>query len=45
LLRAYQVSLPWQLGEQVFAVALKFNVLTTFVTPFICVVAVTAVGL
>jgi hypothetical protein len=46
MLPAYQVLDPWHPGEpQVPVVALKFNVLTTFVTPFMCVAAVAVVGL
>ena len=43
---AYQALDPWHPGEpQVLVVALKFSVLTTFVAPFMCVAAVTAVEL
>jgi len=42
----YQALDPWHPGEpQLLVVALKFNVLTTFVTPFMCVAAVAAVEL
>lgn len=42
---AYQVFVPWQLGEQEPVVALKFKEATVFTVPFMCVAAVTAVGL
>jgi hypothetical protein len=41
----YQALVPWHDGEQELAVALKFKEATVFVTPFICVAAVTAVEL
>ena len=42
----YQLLDPWHPGEpQVLVVALKFKLLTTFVTPFMCVAAVAAVEL
>ncbi len=45
LATTYQVRVPWHPGEQERVVALKFKVLTTSFTPFLCVVAVTAVEL
>lgn len=42
----YQVLDAWHPGEpQVLVVALKFNVLTTFVTPLACVAVFTVVEL
>jgi len=45
LFPAYQVLVPWHPGEQELAVALKFKEATVFVTPFMCVAAVTTVAL
>jgi hypothetical protein len=41
----YQDLVPWHAGEQELAVALKFKEAMVFVTPFMCVAAVTAVEL
>jgi len=39
----YHVLVPWHEGEQELVVALKFKEATVFVTPFMCVAAVTPV--
>ena len=41
----YHVLVPWHEGEQELVVALKFKEATVFVTPFMCVAAVTPVVL
>lgn len=45
LLPVYQDFDPWQEFEQVREVAFQPGVAAMFVTPFMCVAAVTAVGL